>query len=93
MPRHISSILRRYCKADRFLFSGFIVMRACSYYRIYNFLYVIAPESPYYERCFRFYLEYELAFPDIKIERLFKKEERLVSEIITAYAKITRFRK
>jgi hypothetical protein len=93
MPRYISSILRRHLKADRLLFSGLIVMRAYSYYRIYNFLYVITPESLYYERCFRSYLEYELILPDVKAERLFKEKERLIFEIVTAYAKITRLRK
>jgi hypothetical protein len=68
-------------------------MRACSYYRIHNFLCVIAPESLYYERYFRSYLECELISPDIKIERLFKEKERLTFEIIATYTKITRLRK
>jgi len=93
IPRRTSNTLRRHLKADRLLFSGFIIMRACSYCRIYNFLYIIAPESPHCERCFRLYLEYELAPPDIKIKRLFKEKERLTFEIIIIYTKITRFRK
>jgi len=93
MPRHISSTLRRYLKANRLLFSDFIVMRACSYCRTYNFFCVITSESPYYERYFRSYLKYELVSSDVKVKRFFKKEERLISEIITAYAKITRLRK
>jgi hypothetical protein len=93
MPRRISSTLRHYFKADRFLSSGLIIMRACSFYRTHNFLYMVAPESPYCERCFRSYLEYKLAFPDAKAERLFKKEERLAFEIAAIYAKISRFRK
>ena len=93
MPCRIFSILRRYLKADRLLSSGLIVMRACSFYRIYNFLCVITPESSYCERYFRSYLEYKLAFPDVKAERLFKKKKRLVFEITVIYAKITRFRK
>ena len=93
MPRHTSSTLRRYFKADRLLFFGFIVMRVCSYCRIYNFLYVIAPESLHYERYFRSYLECELTFPDMKVKRLFKEKERLIFEIIAIYAKIIRFRK
>jgi hypothetical protein len=68
-------------------------MRACSFCRIYNFFCVIAPESSYYERYFRFYLEYELAPPDAKVERFFKEKERLTSEIAVVYAKIFRFRK
>ena len=68
-------------------------MRACSFYRIHNFLYVIALESSHYKRYFRSYLECELAPPDAKAERLFKKEERLASEITAAYAKISRLRK
>jgi hypothetical protein len=68
-------------------------MRACFYYRIYNLFCVVAPEFPYYKRCFRSYLEYELAFSDMKIRRLFKEKERFIFEIITAYAKITRLRK
>jgi hypothetical protein len=68
-------------------------MRACSFCRIYNFLCVIAPESFYCERCFRSYLEYELAPPDVKVERLFKEEERLASEIAAVYAKASRLRK
>jgi hypothetical protein len=68
-------------------------MRACSYCRIYNFFCVVAPESFYCERCFRSYLECELALPDAKIERLLKEEERLVFEIAAAYAKISRLRK
>jgi len=53
----------------------------------------MAPESSYCERYFRSYLEYELASPDVKAERLFKKKERLASEIAAIYAKISRFRK
>jgi tRNA(Ile)-lysidine synthase TilS/MesJ len=68
-------------------------MRVYSFYRTHNFLYVIAPESPYYERYFRSYLECELAPPDAKAERLFKKKKRLASEIAAAYAKTTRLRK
>jgi hypothetical protein len=68
-------------------------MRAYSFYRIHNFLCVIAPESPHYERYFRSHLKYELAPSDAKIERLFKEEKRLASKIAAAYAKITRFRK
>jgi hypothetical protein len=68
-------------------------MRVCSFYRVHNFLCVIAPESLYCERCFRLHLKYELAFPDAKIKRLFKEEEGLVSEITAAYTKITRLRK
>ena len=93
IPRRISSILRRYLKADRLLFSGLIVMRACSFCRIHNFFCMITPESSHCERCFRSYLEYELALLDAKTERLFKKKERLASEIAAAYAKITRLRK
>jgi len=68
-------------------------MRACSYCRIYNFLCVIASESPYYERYFRFYLKCELVSPDIKAKRFFKKKERLAFEIAAVYTKITRLRK
>jgi hypothetical protein len=93
MSRHISSTLRRYLKADRFLFFSLTVMRACSYCRIYNFFYVIAFESSYCERYFRSYLECELASSDAKIERFFKKKERFISEIAAIYAKIIRFRK
>jgi hypothetical protein len=93
MPRRTSSTLRRYFKADRFLFFGLIIMRACSFCRTYNFFCIITPESSYYERCFRSYLKCELAFPDVKAKRFFKKKERFVSEIAVAYAKTTRFRK
>jgi tRNA(Ile)-lysidine synthase TilS/MesJ len=93
MPRRIFNTLRRHFKADRFLSSGLIIMRAYFFYHIYNFLYVITPESPYCERYFRSYLECELAPSDAKTERLFKEKERLTSEIIAAYAKITRLRK
>jgi hypothetical protein len=93
MPRYISSTLRRHLKANRLLSSGLIVMRACSYYRTYNFLCVVAPESPYCERCFRSHLKYELAPPDAKIKRLLKEKERLISEITAAYTKTTRLRK
>jgi hypothetical protein len=93
ISRRIFSILRRHFKANRFLFSGFIIMRACSFYRIYNFLCVITPESSHCERYFRSYLKYELASLNAKAERLFKKKKRLVSEIAAAYAKITHFRK
>jgi hypothetical protein len=68
-------------------------MRACSFYRIYNFFCVITPESFYCERYFRSHLKYELAPLDAKAERLLKKEKRLASEIAAVYAKITRFRK
>jgi len=68
-------------------------MRACSFCRIYNFFCVVTSESSYCERCFRSYLECELAFLDAKAERFFKEEERLASEIVAVYAKITRFRK
>jgi hypothetical protein len=93
MPRRISSILRRHLKADRFLFSGLIVMRACFFCRIYNFLYVITPKFSYCERYFRSHLKYELASLDAKAERLFKKEKRLAFEIAAIYVKITRLRK
>jgi hypothetical protein len=93
MSRRISSILRRHFKANRFLFSDLIIMRACSYYRTYNFFCVITPESFYCERYFRFYLEYKLTSPDAKAERLFKKKERFISEIIAVYTKISRLRK
>jgi hypothetical protein len=93
MSRRIFSILRRHFKADRFLFSGLIVMRAYFFYRTYNFLYVIAPESSHYERYFRSYLECELAPLNAKVERFFKEEKRLISEIAAIYAKITRLRK
>jgi hypothetical protein len=93
MPRRIFSILRRYLKADRFLSSGLIVMRACSFYRTHNFLCVITPESSHCERYFRSHLKYELTPPDAKAERFLKKKERLASEITAAYTKITRFRK
>ena len=93
MPRHISSTLRRHLKADRLLFFSLIVMRAYSYCRTHNFLYIVAPESSYYERCFRSYLKYKLAFPDVKAERFLKKKKRLISEIAAAYAKITRLGK
>jgi hypothetical protein len=93
MPRYIFSTLRRYFKADRLLSSGLIVIRACSYYRIHNFLCVIAPESPYYERCFRSHLKCKLAPPDVKAKRFLKKKERLISEIAAIYTKITRLRK
>jgi hypothetical protein len=93
MPRRTFSTLRRYLKANRFLSSGLIIMRACSFYRTHNFLYIMAPESPYCERYFRFYLKYKLAFPDAKAERLLKKKERLISEIAAAYAKTSRLRK
>jgi hypothetical protein len=93
MPRRISNILRRHFKADRFLSSGLIVMRAYSYYRTYDFFYVITSESSHCERCFRFYLKCELAPPDAKAKRLFKKKERLVFEITAIYAKISRLRK
>jgi hypothetical protein len=88
-----TSTFRRYLKADRLLLFELIVMRAYSYYRTYNFLYVIGPESPHYERCFRSYLKCELTPPNAKIERLLKKEERLTFEIAAAYAKTTRLRK
>jgi tRNA(Ile)-lysidine synthase TilS/MesJ len=68
-------------------------MRACSFYRIHNFLYIITPESPYCERYFRSYLKYELAPPDAKAERLFKKKKRLISKIAVTYIKISRLRK
>jgi hypothetical protein len=93
MPRRISNTLRRHLKADRFLFSGLIIMRACSYCRIHNFFYIVAPESFYCERYFRSYLKCELAPPDAKAERLFKKEKRFISEITAVYAKISRLRK
>jgi hypothetical protein len=93
MPCRIFSILRRHFKADRFLFSGLIVMRACSFCRIYNFFCVVAPEFSHYERCFRFYLKYELAPLNAKAERLFKEKKRFISEIAAVYAKIFRFRK
>jgi hypothetical protein len=93
MPCRTSSTLRRYRKADRLLFSGLIIMRAYSFCRIYNFFCVVTPESPHCKRYFRSYLKCELAFLDIKAERLFKKEKRLASEIAAVYAKITRFRK
>jgi hypothetical protein len=55
---------------------------------------MIASESLYYERYFRSYLKYKLAFFDVKAERFFlKKKKRLVSEIAAAYAKITCLRK
>jgi hypothetical protein len=91
MPRRISNTLRRYFKANRFLFSGLIVMRVCFFYRSYNFLCVITPESLYYERYFRSHLKCELAPSDAKIERLFKEKKRFASEIAAVYAKITRF--
>jgi hypothetical protein len=93
MSRRISSTLRRYLKADRFLFSDFIIMRACSYCRTHNFFYMITPESFHCERYFRSHLECELAPPDTKAERLFKKKERLISEIAAVYAKIICLRK
>jgi hypothetical protein len=93
MSRRISSILRRHLKANRLLFFGLIIMRACSFYRTHNFFYVVAPESLYCERYFRSYLEYKLAFPDAKAERLFKEKERFISEIAVIYAKISRLRK
>jgi hypothetical protein len=93
MPRRTFNILRRHLKADRFLFSGLIVMRVCSFCRTHNFLYVVAPESSYCERYFRSYLEYKLAPPDAKAERLFKKKKRLIFEITVTYTKISRFRK
>jgi hypothetical protein len=93
MPRRISSIFRRYFKVNYFLSFGLIVMRAYFFCRIYNFLYVIAPESFYYERYFRSHLKCELVFPNIKAERLFKEKERLAFEIAAVYAKTTRFRK
>jgi hypothetical protein len=93
MPRRIFNTLRRHFKADRFLSFGLIIMRACSFYRIYNFFCVIAPESFYCERYFRSYLECKLTFLDVKVERLLKKEERLASEIAAIYTKITRLRK
>jgi hypothetical protein len=93
MSRRISSTLRRYLKADRFLFSGLIVMRACFYCRIHNFLCVMALKSLHCERCFRSYLKCKLAPPDAKAERLFKEKERLAFEIAAAYAKISRLRK
>jgi tRNA(Ile)-lysidine synthase TilS/MesJ len=68
-------------------------MRACFFCRIYNFLYVITPESSYCERYFRSYLKCELAPPDAKAERLLKEEKRLASEITVAYAKTSRLRK
>jgi hypothetical protein len=93
MPRRISSTLRRHFKADRLLSSGLIVMRACSFCRIHNFLYIVAPESPYCERCFRSHLKYKLAPSDAKAERLLKEKERLAFKITSAYTKITRLRK
>jgi hypothetical protein len=93
MSRRISSILRRYLKANRFLFFGLIVIRACFFCRTHNFLYVITLESFYCERYFRSHLKCELAPLDAKAKRLFKKKKRLAFEIIAAYAKITRFRK
>jgi hypothetical protein len=93
MPRRTSSTLRRYLKANRFLFSGLIVMRACFFYRVYNFFCVIAPESFYYERYFRSNLKCELASLNAKAERLLKKKERLTFEIIITYAKTSRLRK
>jgi hypothetical protein len=93
MPRRTSSTLRRYLKANRFLFSGLIVMRACFFYRVYNFFCVIAPESFYYERYFRSNLKCELASLNAKAERLLKKKERLASEIAAIYAKTIRLRK
>jgi hypothetical protein len=106
MSRHISSTLRRYLKADRFLFFSLTVMRACSYCRIYNFFCVIAFESSYCERYFRSYLECELASSDAKIKRFFKKkravyfrdccdlcEDNPLSQIIPGcYKEIARFR-
>jgi hypothetical protein len=68
-------------------------MRAYSFCYTHNFFYVITPESSYYERYFRSHLKCELALLNVKAERLLKKKERLASEIATAYAKITRFRK
>jgi len=68
-------------------------MRACFFYRTHNFLYVITPESPYCERCFRSYLEYKLASSNAKAKRLLKEEKRLTSEIAVIYAKTSRLRK
>ena len=93
MPRRIFSTLRRYLKVNRLLFSDLIIMRAYSFCRIYNFFYIMAPESLYYKRYFRSYLEYELAPPDAKAERLFKKEKRFIFKITAAYAKASRLRK
>jgi hypothetical protein len=93
MPCRTFSTLRRHLKANRFLFSSLIVMRACSFYRTYNFLCVITPESPHCERYFRSHLKCELAPLNAKTERLLKKEERLTSKIAAAYAKITCLRK
>jgi hypothetical protein len=93
ISRRIFSTLRRHLKADRFLFSGLIIMRAYFFYRTHNFLYIIAPKSSHCERYFRSHLKYELAPSDAKVKRLFKKKERLISEITAAYAKTSRLRK
>jgi hypothetical protein len=68
-------------------------MRAYSYYRTHNFLYVVNPESPHYEQCFRSHLKCELTLSNAKAERLLRKKKRLTSEIAAIYAKTTRFRK
>jgi hypothetical protein len=93
MPRRTFSTLRRHFKANRLLFSGLIVMRACFFYRIYNFFCVITPESFYCERYFRSHLKCELASLNAKVERLFKEKKRFAFEIAAVYAKIIRFRK
>jgi len=53
----------------------------------------MALESSHYERYFRSYLKYELALPDAKVKRLFKKKERFAFEITVIYAKTSRLRK
>jgi hypothetical protein len=53
----------------------------------------MAPEFSYCERYFRSHLKYELAPPDAKTKRLFKKKKRLASKITATYTKTSRFRK
>jgi hypothetical protein len=76
----VTSFFRRQCKADRFPFSGFLVMRPCTYCSVRDFFCVLGPELFYCEQCYRANRQCELAPPDAEIKRFLKQERKLFGE-------------
>jgi len=93
MPRSNNNILRRFRKADRFLQTGFFVIRLCSYYFIRDFFYIFNSESPHYERYFRVNRQCKLILFDTEIERLYKKAKKLFNGAKETRAKTVRLTK
>jgi hypothetical protein len=100
MPRAISSVQRRYRRADTVSFLGRSAMRLCLECSRRNSLCVVHEFSESCEQCIRFNRNCDSIFPMGTIEKLARQENEVLAQISVTHketreaeAKVARFRK